>query len=189
MATRTKNKSTIVAFAKELVAGTTKHLGSVTTLTIQGRPQTPAQVEQRLQALIDLRQAVDGAKAATKARLADEKANLPSLRAYLDAYVTFIKATFAGMPDALADFGIQPKARATLTAEAKTVAAAKRKATRAARHVMGPKQRKAVKGAVTGVVVTPVSASQPAATTQKDPAGPATSTGATATAAPAPRAG
>jgi hypothetical protein len=33
---------------------------------------------------------------------------------------------------------------------------AKRAATRAARHTMGPKQKKAVKGDVTGVVVTPV---------------------------------
>ena len=56
----------------------------------------------------------------------------------------------------LADFGINPKARAPLTVEAKAAAAAKRAATRAARHTMGSQQKKAIKGDVTGVLVTPI---------------------------------
>jgi hypothetical protein len=42
----------------------------------------------------------------------------------------------------LADFGLNPKkARTPLTIEEKAAAAAKRKATRAARHTMGSKQK------------------------------------------------
>jgi hypothetical protein len=43
-----------------------------------------------------------------------------------------------------------------VTPEQKVAAAAKLKATRAARHTAGSVQKKAVKGDVTGVIVTPV---------------------------------
>ena len=59
--------------------------------------------------------------------------------------MAFVKASFGNAPDVLVDFGLSPrKATTPLTAEQKAVASAKRKATRAARHVMGSKQRKAV---------------------------------------------
>jgi hypothetical protein len=97
----------------------------------------------------------------------------------MDAFVSFVKAAFGTQPDVLADFGLHPKARAQLTVEKKTAAAVKRKATRAARHTMGSKQRKRVKGDVTGVTVTPVVAGQPIATAPTGPSAPATSTGTT----------
>lgn len=122
-------------------------------------------------------------KAATKAKLAAENADMPALRIFMDAYVTFVKASFSKSPDVLADFGLNPKnVRTPLTVEEKTVAAAKRKATRAARHTMGTKQKKGVKGTVTGVVVTPITAAAPVATT--GPSTPATSTGPTAGSTP-----
>ena len=88
---------------------------------------------------------------------------MPSLHTFMGTLVTFIKATYANQPDVLADFGIKPKARTPLSAEAKTAAAAKRTATRAARHTMGAKQKKSVKGAVVGITVTPVSCDRIAA--------------------------
>jgi hypothetical protein len=73
------------------------------------------------------------------------------------AFVEFVRGMFAGQPDALADFGQQPKkARAPLTAEKQAAANAKRQSTLAARGVVGSKKRKAVKGTVTGVQVTPI---------------------------------
>ena len=79
----------------------------------------------------------------------------------------------------LADFGITPKARAPLTVEAKAAAAAKRAATRAARHTMGTQQKKGIKGDVTGVLVTPITAASPTVAAPASPTPPATS-GATA---------
>jgi hypothetical protein len=64
----------------------------------------------------------------------------------------------------LADFGIHPKARTPPTVEASLAAVAKRRATRAARRTMGSQQKKAVKGDVTGVVVTPTTAAATAKT-------------------------
>ena len=108
-----------------------------------------------------LRADVDAAKASTKAKLAAEAASMPSLRTFMSALMTYVKAAYVGSPDVLADFGISLKSRAPLTVEAKAAAVAKRAATRAARHTMGTQQKKAIKGAVTGVLVTPITAARP----------------------------
>jgi hypothetical protein len=180
--TNKRQKGTVVALAKKLIEGTNKRLANETHVKFAGSSYTPAQVIEKLQAIVNLRQAVDAAKASTKAKLETEKTEMPALRTFTGALVAFIKALYAGQPDALADFGIVPKARTPQTAEAKTAATAKRMATRAARHVMGSKQRKKVKGAVVGVTVTPVTAPalQPTEATPGSPMAHATSGDSTA---------
>jgi DNA gyrase/topoisomerase IV subunit B len=184
MATKTQGKGTVVGLAEKLIAGTNKHLANTTQVMLAGGSFTPAQVTERLQELVNLRNDVDAAKASTKARLATEKANMPALRTHMDALVTFVKAAFGNAPDVLADFGLHPKARTPLTVEAKTAAAAKRKATRAARHTTGPKKKLSVTGDVTGIVVTPITSGRPVATAPSGPSAPAPSPGATAAATP-----
>ncbi len=180
MATKGIGKGTVVALAEQLIAGTNKHLANTAQVMFASGSYTPAQITAQLQALVHLRKDVDAAKTSTQAKLAAEKADMPQLRTFMDAYVAFVKATFSKSPDVLAEFGLRPRKVATpLTVEQKAVATAKRKATRAARHTMGTKQRRLVKGAVTGVVVTPVTASQPSATESNGPSAHATSTGAT----------
>jgi len=178
----------VVALAKQLIAGTNKHLAGTAQVMLVGGSYTPAQIAEKLQELVNLRDDVDAAKAATKAKLAAEKADMPALRTLMEALVTFVKAAYGSQPDVLADFGVHPKTRAPLSAVAKAAAAVKRKATREARHTMGSKQKKGVKGAVTGIVVTPVTAAQPvaAAPAPSSPSAPApgTGTGATATSPP-----
>jgi hypothetical protein len=185
MATNKQGKSTVVALAEQLVAGTSKHLTSMPQIMLAGSSFTPSQVMAQLQALVNLRSDVDAAKASTKGKLAVEKANMPALRILMDAYVSFVNAAFGTAPDVLADFGLHPKARTPLTVEAKTAAAAKRKATRAARHTTSAKQKRSINGAVTGIIVTPVTAAQPVATaTSSGPSAPAASTGTTAATTP-----
>jgi hypothetical protein len=76
-----------------------------------------------------------------------------------------LKVMFAGSIDTLADFGLKaPKVRVPLTPDEKAAAVAKGKATRAARHTMGAKQKKKVSGTVTTIVAAPSSAASPAAT-------------------------
>ena len=156
-----------------MIAGRNKHLANTMQVMLVGGSFTPAQVTERLQELVNLRNDVDAAKASTKARLAAEKANMPALRTHMDALVTFVKAAFGNAPDVLADFGLHPKARAQLTVEAKTAAAAKGKATRAARHTIGPKKKLSIKGDVTGIVVTPITSGPPVATAPIGPSAPA----------------
>ena len=76
-----------------------------------------------------------------------------------------IRGTFGNSADVLKDFGLTPRRAPTpRTAEQKAVAAAKRVATRAARHTMGKNQKKDVKGAVSAtLVVTPSADSTPVA--------------------------
>ena len=155
-------KNTDVDLAKQLVAGTTKHFSNVSSLAFGNGSLTPAQVEAFLQTLIDLRTAVEGAQAVAKAKIVAEAAQAPSLRSQMAAYVAFVQAPFGASPAALADFGLKPrKTRTPLTIDQMAAAAAKRTATRAARHTMGSKQRKDVKGTIT-TIVTPQTTAAPA---------------------------
>ena len=185
MATKKNNgKGQVVASAKQLIAGTEKRLAKGTQVSFAGGAFTPDQITSELQSIVNLRADVDGANAAAKAKLAAETIAMPALRTFMSAYVAFIKVAYGTSPDALADFGINPKARAQLKGEAMVAAAAKRKATRAARHTMGSKQRLGVKGDVTGITVTPISATPSTVATPSvgpgSPSAPATSTGTTA---------
>lgn len=159
----TTGKSNEVVHAQQLIAGTNKHFATASPLAFASATYTPAQVTSSLQTLVNLRSDVDTAKAATKAKLADETAQMPTLRSFMAAFESFVRATFSKSPDVLADFGLTKKARTPLTVEQKAAAAAKRKATRAARKTMGTKQKKSVKGTVVGVTVTPITASEPTA--------------------------
>jgi hypothetical protein len=96
----------------------------------------------------------------------------------MSATTAYVKAAYGNSPDVLADFGIQTKARVPLTVDAKLTAAAKRAATRAARHTMGKRQKNAIKGDVTGVLVTPVTSTPtPTVPTPVSPATAVTSGG------------
>jgi hypothetical protein len=178
-------KSQVVVVAKQLIAGTEKHLASMPQVPLLlGGSFTPAQIISQLQALVNLRADVDTSKASTKAKIANEATQMPALRAFMSSYEAFVKGAFGSSPDVLADFGISRKARVPLTLEAKATAAAKRASTRAARHTMGAKQKLEVVGDVTGVIVTPVRAPAPTVPAQSSPTGPATSVTPTGAAAP-----
>jgi len=154
-----KGKSNKAALATKLIAGTKAHFANVAQLTFNSATYTPAQIIAAFQLIIDLRQAVEDAKAATATKVAAETSQIVGPYEILNAYVTFVKATFAKSPDVLAEFGIKKKASAKApTVAAKAAAIAKRDSTRAKRNTMGSKQKRAVKGTVTGVVVTPVDA-------------------------------
>lgn len=163
--TRT-GKDTQAAHAKQLIAGANKHFPNATqSLTVGGAPYTVSALTALLQRFVDLRDAVDVSKAATKAKIVAERAEAPSLHGVISGFVAYVKATFGNSPDTLADFGLSArKARTPLTAEQKAAAVAKRDATRAARHTMGSKQKKAIKAAVKVTVTsTPLAAPQPIA--------------------------
>ena len=152
----TTGKSTDVALAMQLLAGVKKHFPTASSLTFGSATFTPAQTEAFLQTLIGLRTAVDDAKSATKAKIVAEAAQAPSLRSQMAALVAYVKATFGNSPDALADFGLKPKKTAApLTIDQLAAAAAKRAATRAARHTMGPKKKQQVKGTITTIATSP----------------------------------
>jgi len=186
MASRMQAKGKVVDLANQLIAGTNRHLANATQVLLVGGSFTPAQITTQLQEFAKLRGEVEAARALMKAKLAVEASEMPALRVFLDAFVSFVRAAFGTQPDVLADFGLHPKARKELNVETKTAAGAKRAATRAARHTAGPKQKKSIKGAVTGILVTPLTGTKPVAPRSRS--SPGSTTGTTASTAPHTRA-
>jgi hypothetical protein len=82
-------------------------------------------------------------------------------------------STYGAAADVLGDFGLEPpKARAPRTTEQKAATTAKARSTRQARGTTSKKQKLAIKGDVTGVVVTPITATPAAPPTQPAPTAP-----------------
>src|SRR5579872_2547217 len=132
-------------------------------VTLGGTSFTADSLIQVLQSLETAMSKVDEAKAAWKDALtvlAEAKAKTdPTVRAYR----SWLAATYGNAPATLAAFGLAPpKARTPMSANAKAIAAAKRTATRAARHTLGPKQKAPIKGDVKVAVVTTPAATPPA---------------------------
>jgi len=173
-------KVTLAQHVRDFIAGTQKHSPNG-QLTLGGETFTAQTLIQTLQSLGDALSTVDTAKASWKdalKNLADVKAKV---RPILGAYHSWVVATYGNAPAMLADFGIAPpKARTPLSADQQVAAVAKREATRAARHTLGPKQKKNIKGTVPATA--PQNSAPPATA-------PATTSTATTPAAPAPKAG
>jgi hypothetical protein len=162
-----QSKNAKAAAATNLMAGARKRFPSGTQILIGGVFLTIDAILGELQTLVDNRAAVVAAQATARTKVAAEAAQLPALDATLSAFTAFVKLSYRGKADALADFGLEPpKARTPMTAEQKAVAAVKRAATREARGTKGPKAKKAVHGSVTAeLVVTPGTPTTPAAST------------------------
>jgi hypothetical protein len=78
-------------------------------------------------------------------------------------FTAFVRSRFGSDPEALGDFDLAPrKARTPKTAEEKAVTVAKGKATREARHTMGPKAKQAIKGNISAELVVTPTTTEPA---------------------------
>jgi hypothetical protein len=187
--TSSPNKATALARVQALMAGTEKHFPNG-SFTLGNTSYTTASLVQALKALEDALTAVNvaqsGARDAVSALRATETKVAPLLRDYR----SFVRATFSTAASQLADFGLSPtKARKPMDSEERAAATAKMRATRIARGTTSKKQKLAVKGNVTGVIVTPVTHAGPssptAAPAEPAPAAPAAgaASGATAQAA------
>ena len=172
-------KASETARATQYIAGFQKHLATVTSLTLASVAYNPAQITTALTALVALYAAVETAKSVVKAKLTVETAQAPALLSLMAALVSYVKLTYSESPDVLADFGLVPrKAPTPLTTAQRALANAKSLATRKARGTTGSKAKKAVKGNVVDVVVTPVTAAPPVASSAA-PSPPAVAGGAT----------
>jgi hypothetical protein len=161
-----------------LIAGTQKHPPSA-PVALGGSTYTAQALEQVFQGLLDALTASDTARAAWEDTVTKVRARKATVLPLARAYANTLLAANGNTSSVLADYGLTPrKARAPMTTDQQAAAVAKRKATRAARHTMGSVQKKAVKGDVTGVNVTPVTSPAPTpATPPPTPATPASSGG------------
>jgi hypothetical protein len=168
-----RNKATTLAQMQALMAGTQKHFPNG-SFTFGNAAHTTASILETLKGLEDALTAVDAAQAsardAVNALRAAEATAAPLLRDYRN----FLRVTFGAAATPLAEFGMPPvKARTPLATEQRAAATAKLRATRLARGTTSKKQKLAIKGDVTGVLVTPVTHAGPASSPTAAPAGPA----------------
>ena len=139
------------------MAGIDKHFATTPQVTVAGVTYTPAGLTTSLQTLATLYTDVDSAEASYKAKLALANAQAGVLLTLLSATTAFVRATVGNAADVLHDFGLVPKKPMTPRTAAQLAAAAvKSLATRAARHTMGSKQKKDVKGVVPSAISTTV---------------------------------
>lgn len=165
-ATSNPSKATTLARVQALIAGTKQHFPNG-SFTFGSTVYTAASLIGLLQSLADAIAAADAAHAGTRDTVAALRAARAKVGPVMLAYRRQLLVMFGNTAQTLADFGVPPpKARTPLTSEKKAAKAAKNKATRQARGTVGKKKKLAVKGDVTGVLLTPVTnaGSTPSAT-------------------------
>jgi len=131
-----------------LIAGFSKHGSAISGMMIAGAAQTTQEIVAALQSRIDSAKTALSTKATWQAAIRSDAALHDATRTYVSAVRQGLLIGFAGQLDTLADFGLTARAKHVATPEEKIAAAAKAKATRAARHTLGSKQKAAIKGAV-----------------------------------------
>jgi hypothetical protein len=156
-------KSTAKDRDSKAMLGIDKHLAGVASVTLNGTAHTPAELKSILKRDIDSANAVDTARAAWQKTVKDERGTRNQASALLRALRGYLVATHGeGAVDLLADFGFSPPKPRKVTVRVKAAAADKTVATRSARHTMGHKQKKNVKGTVTTIVAPSAPATAPA---------------------------
>jgi hypothetical protein len=184
------NKTAALARVQAFVAGITKHFPNG-SFTLGNTTYTAAALIQEFQALEQAIVALNAAQGNARDAMAALRKKEVDVAPLTRAFKHFLLASFSNSTPTLADFGLQPpKTAKPLASEQRTTATVKMRATRAARGTMGKKQKLAIKGNVTGIVVTPVTepASPGASPAAPPAASPAASPATTATTAAAPAA-
>jgi hypothetical protein len=147
-----------------LIAGLQKNNAS-STFTLLSNVQTSAQAVAVLEARVAKAEAVFTARSALHQAVLDSHAEDANTAAYVKDLRQTLLSMYSNSPQTLADYGITPpKARKPLTPEQKVIAAAKREATRAARHTQGKVQKAKTKGTLGGPVVVQTDGSSQVAT-------------------------
>jgi hypothetical protein len=153
MSTKNINRNNQQISNQKLIVGLQKHEQSLPSLVIGGTSYKTSDVISVVQTLVNSAQTVVSSRATWQASIvADDNAQAKN-KTFMSGLRQSLLVAFGGSVDVLADFGMTPhKTRAARTPEEKAEATAKAKATRAARHTMGKKQKAQIKGTVASPV-------------------------------------
>jgi hypothetical protein len=149
MTTKDKtNNATQLAADQALIDGLVKHAATLVTLLVAGSTVQTTDLVTVLKARIAAIKLAITTKATFMAAVAAAHAEIANTAALVSGARQALKIAFAGQIETLGDFGLKPrKAPTPLTPEQKAAAVAKAKATRAARHTAGKKQKAKITGA------------------------------------------
>ena len=138
--------STTIAALQRLIAGLQKHQPNA-TIMIDGTVYTTPQLVQILEALVADVAAAITAKAIFLESARTAAANLEGRRPLVRDLKRNVQIMYGDTESTLADFGLGPRRPGLKTPEIHLAAAAKARATRAARHTMGKRQKAKITGA------------------------------------------
>jgi hypothetical protein len=149
MATNPKiNRTNRITSDVRLLQGLTKHAQAFPLLVQGGRSYDIKQMIDVLQQRIDAANEAQSKRAVWLEAVQADRQSYASTKAFLSALAQVLRIAFSDSIENLADFGLDPYKKHVRTPDEKIAVAAKSKATRAARHTMGKKQRAAIKGVV-----------------------------------------
>jgi hypothetical protein len=132
---------------QQLIAGLNKHQATFTSAMVDGAQLTTAQVVSKLGEILTTSNLVVTTHASWQAAVKADLAERVNTATFVSGVRQAILVAFNGQVDVLADFGLTQRKPRVLTPAQKQAAAAKAKATRAARHTMGKKQKAQITGA------------------------------------------
>jgi hypothetical protein len=171
--TSSQSKASALVNVQALMAGTEKHFPNG-SFTLGNAAYTTASLVQAIKVLADALTVLAAAHASTRDAVTALREAETKVTPLLRDYRNFVRAAFSTANAQLADFGLAPpKARTPLSSEKRVAAAAKMRSTRTARGTTSKKQKLAVKGDVTGVLVTPVTSAGASSPPTAAPAVPA----------------
>jgi hypothetical protein len=138
-----------------LIDGFNKHAAAIPSMVINGVVQATKDIVATLQSRVDSAKTVLSTRATWQAAIRTDQELRDTTKTYVSGVKQGLLVAFAAQLDTLADFGLTARAKHVATPEEKIAAAAKAKATRAARHTLGSKQKAAIKGTVTPTAPAP----------------------------------
>jgi hypothetical protein len=149
MGTKTKiNRNQQQDADQKMIDGLTKHSQSVPSLIIASTTHPTPAIIAVLQARIDAAKATVSTRATWQTTVQADRDERAKTKGFVSGLRQAVQVAFVGSIDTLADFGLKPRKTPTpRTPEEKAAAVAKSRATRAARHTMGAKQKAKVTGA------------------------------------------
>ena len=156
-----KNRNDETAADQNLIDGLNKHAATIPSIVIGGASITTKDIVATLQSRIDSAKAAPSTRATWQAAVQADRAERDKTKTFVSGLRQALLVAFAGQVDTLADFGLTARKPRVVTPEQKLAAAAKAKATRAARHTMGKKQKAAIKGTVAPTAPAPAAPSAP----------------------------
>jgi hypothetical protein len=167
-----KNRIDQTTAEETLIDGFNKHAAAMPSMVINGVMRTTKDLVATLQSRVDSARAVLSTKATWQTAIRTDQALRETTKTFVSGVKQGLIVAFAGQVDTLADFGLTARAKHVATPEEKIARAAKAKATRAARHTLGKKQKAAIKGtaAPNAPATTGPSASTPTTTPSAAPA-------------------
>lgn len=169
MATKSLNRTQFQNVDQKLIDGFNKHAQTIPSLLIGGTSLKTADIIGTLQARLAAANAAVSTRATWQTAVKADHDERAKTKVFLSGLRQALLVAFAGSIDTLADFGLVARKASVISPEKKLAAADKARATRAARHTLGKKQKAAIKGTVAAPAPAP-SASPPGPVPAHEPA-------------------